>query len=203
MITQTADLTPGQVEVVATANLTIGFRFSGFDLGSYPRATVKALHRAFADVALGFNPSLIMLSPVPPPAASLGDTLASGDAVTASSPPRRLRRLRRLLQLPGDGSATNAAARLHRIGHARRLMQWAAAVPEDQLKWGDTVYAAYTGMSPSSIQMLVKAVQLSCGDVGTGDTMPGRCITLIAGSTCWSDGAWWGGWWLPAALVAL
>jgi hypothetical protein len=153
LITNNTSLNPGQVEVLTTANVSMGLRFAGAKLGADPAATSRALRAAFADLALGFDSGLIRVSPHPeiaapgPVAGAVSSTLLQGAAPLALASAGRRRALlgRRALR----GAAAPAAA------------------------WGQEAYAAFTGLSPSSVQMLTNALELNCGEVGAGDKLPG------------------------------
>ncbi len=149
LITRTAGLGPGQVEVMTSANVSLGVRVAGAELASNPSGAAKGLRAAFAELALGFDPSLLVITPVPPPEASPPPRAVAFDRNAR----RRLRRQLREAFLDSDGAQDGA------------LSDWRG--------WNDTAYAAFTGLSPSSVQMLTKAMQMSCGTIKLGEPLPG------------------------------
>jgi hypothetical protein len=95
LITQTARLAPGQVDVITSSNVTIGVRVAGAELGAKPAATAKGLRAAFAVLARGFDPTLLVITPlgkpklvtsvvVAPGAPAVADGAATPEAVQAA-----------------------------------------------------------------------------------------------------------------------
>jgi hypothetical protein len=171
----------------------MGLRFSGASLGADPPAASRALRAAFADLALGFDSGLIRVSPHPeapagPGAGGVGGTLLQGAAPLALGAAGGRRRLLRPLMGPGRGAAP--------AGLGRRALRAAAAAAGAPAAWGDEAYAAFTGLSPSSVQMLTNALELNCGDVDVGGKLPGGGGTRVARERekgkgppgmCWSN----------------
>lgn len=156
-MTRTAGLGPGQVEVLTSANVSTALKLSGAKLSADAGATVRGLRVAFADVALGFDPSLLVLSPSAPP--------ETGPPPTAVAFARDRRLLAvglpahpgRALLSEGGGGGDGAG------GH-----------------WGESVYVSYTGLSPSSVGMLAKAMAMSCGELRAGRKLPGASRAAAA-----------------------
>jgi hypothetical protein len=180
---------------MATANVTLGIKFNGVDrLGADPDATIKALKSAFAWVALGYDPTLIEVSPAPVTVANDTSDVESGDyegdegddygeGDDEGDEKKKRRRLGYSTQAPGG-------RRLLREGgtFAEQLRGWRAAAVERLLQqlgadgkgvttqngWSDSAYGSYTGLSPTSVQMLTRALRLSCGPVKIGEELPGE-----------------------------
>lgn len=197
LITKTAGLSPSQVRVEASANFSIGVRLSGAQLAANPGATVKALRTAFADLALGYDPSLVQVSPVPPPP---GMVVLPGS--TAGANPVLMGRRRVLLGSTyrstgevgawagvagGMGMREVAGGSFGVVGGRRRLAQASQAGSGSQSditcllqatgaepQWGNTAFATFWGLSPGALETLMRAVQMSCGNLVAGRKLPGR-----------------------------
>lgn len=188
LIAKAAGTDPGQVEVATSANVSIGLRLGGAALSRDAAAATVALKAAFADVALGFDPKLILISPDAEGADGDGDTpdddVAFGVGAGAGPSARRLLAppARRLLARRGRGAGralaqapeTDVQAPGPGLGAPGEEL---AAEQERELArraaWRDAAYAAYTGLSLSSVPVLDHAVKLSCGALRAGEPLPG------------------------------
>jgi hypothetical protein len=153
---------------MTTANVTMGLKFSGTQLGSDAAATVRGLRNAFADLALGFDPSLVYVSPTPDPTGGAG---GAGAAAMQGASSLALNG-RKLL---GGPRAAGGRRRLAQLAPLQAAGGGAAAAARP---WGADAYASYTGLSPSSVQMLTNALDLNCGMIVPGQRLPGGRAAL-------------------------
>jgi len=162
---------------MTTANVSMGMHFKGVDLDANAAATVRGLRSAFADLALGFDPSLIYISPTMQAASG---SLATPGLLQGASP----------LPLTGRKLLGGSSRRQLRDKTAEEEKQQAAAPKDGKVHWNDDAYAAYTRLSPSSVQMLTNALELNCGALQVGQKLPGERIEAVAlvGWLGWSFG---------------
>jgi hypothetical protein len=179
MITKEAQLQPQQVEVLTTANVSLGLQFTGVSFGADAGKTVRALKAAFADLALGFDPEMIQVSPTQ--GDDDGDESGGGSGnVTAGGVPAALRQGAQgevlvpdaLMASVGSAVAPGGGRRLLAPRRARWLLQAAPAAAGAAQQWGSDAFASYTSLSPSSVRMLIKALELNCGELAPGDPLP-------------------------------